>query len=75
MSVEPTLTARDRARVALIDLELSILPHVESDAEVLRRLRRVHELRQGLPVLTQNRVASQIATVATRTLDARSEAI
>jgi hypothetical protein len=52
VSVEAT--GHDGVLVALYRLELAILPHVATMAERKRRLRRMSELRQGLPQSVQS---------------------
>jgi hypothetical protein len=57
---ERDLSGRDAVRHALIGLELAILPHVEHDAERTRRLRRVDELRAGMPGTVQCGIAADL---------------
>lgn len=43
----------DALKMALYRLDLSILPHVQSEYELGRRLRHMEQVRQGLRVVDQ----------------------
>jgi hypothetical protein len=52
-------TGHDGVLVALYRLDLAILPHVATVAERKRRLRRMSELRQGLPMSVQTALLNE----------------
>jgi hypothetical protein len=46
-------TSSDTVKIALYRLDLAILPHVRTEQELRRRLIRMEQTRQGLPVVDQ----------------------
>lgn len=59
-------TSRDRLRIALYRLELSILPHVSCDAETRRRLARMEDLASGLLVSDRATLHAELQQVLAR---------